>query len=103
MQFGEGQSITTFIFLFRNSFKLDESKFRVLMHLHKYHNEKTEKDFWSKITKIPQNQFNKTYLKQNSGKYKKEGYQGCIKIYYGDVSIARKLRSIAKMFMERYK
>src|SRR3990167_7249241 len=67
--------ITTFIFLFRNSFKLDESKFRVLMHLHKYHNEK----------------------------YKKEGYQGCIKIYYGDVSIARKLRSIAKMFMERYK
>ncbi|OGI65252.1 hypothetical protein A3A95_03610 [Candidatus Nomurabacteria bacterium RIFCSPLOWO2_01_FULL_39_18] len=95
--------ITTFIFLFRNSFKLDESKFRVLMHLHKYHNEKTEKDFWSKITKIPQNQFNKTYLKQNSGKYKKEGYQGCIKIYYGDVSIARKLRSIAKMFMERYK
>ena len=95
--------ISTFLYLFRNSFNLDEKKFRVLMHLHKYHHEKIEKKFWSKVTKIPGEQFHRTYLKPNSGKYKKEGYQGCIKVYYGDVSIARKLRSVAKMFMERYK
>jgi predicted transcriptional regulator len=95
--------IATFLYLFRNSFKLEEKKFRVLMHLHKYHDEKVQKEFWSKITQIPQEQFNRTYLKPTSGKYKKEGYQGCIKVYYGDVSITRKLQSIAKMFMERYK
>jgi hypothetical protein len=95
--------ISTFLYLFRNSFDLDEKKFRVLMHLHKYHNEETQKNFWSKITGIPKEQFHRTYLKPNSGMYKKEGYQGCIKVYYGDVSIARKLQSIAKMFMERYK
>ncbi len=95
--------VANFVYLFRNSFDLDERKFRVLMHLHKYHNEQVQKSFWSKITKIPQKQFNRSYLKPNSGKYKKEGYQGCIKIHYMDVSIARKLRSIAKMFMERYK
>ena len=95
--------IATFLFLFRNSFNLDERKFRVLMHLHKYHDEKTQKDFWSKITNISKEQFHRSYLKPSSGKYKKEGYQGCIKVYYGDVSIARKLQSIAKIFMERYK
>ena len=92
--------ISTFLYLFRNSFNLNEKKFRVLMHLHKYHNEEIQKNFWSKI---PKDQFNRTYLKPNSGKYKKRDYQGCIKVYYGDVSITRKLQSIAKMFMERYK
>ncbi|MFA4975152.1 MAG: hypothetical protein WC839_01120 [Candidatus Paceibacterota bacterium] len=95
--------IVTFLYLFRNSFDLDEKKFRILMHLHKYHNEKIQKDFWSKITKIPKEQFNRSYLKSNSGKYKKEGYQGCIKLHYSDVSVARKLQSIAKVFMKRYK
>ncbi|KKQ87525.1 MAG: hypothetical protein UT09_C0014G0007 [Parcubacteria group bacterium GW2011_GWF2_38_8] len=95
--------IRTFLYLFRNSFDLDEKKFRVLMHLHKYHNEKTQKDFWSNVTGISQEQFNRSYLKPNSGKYKKEGYQGCIKVHYADVSVARKLQSVAKIFMERYK
>lgn len=95
--------IATFIFLFRNSFDLDEKKFRVLMHLHKYHNEKVQKNFWSKITGIPREQFNKTYQKPSNGNYKKEGYQGCIKLHYSDVTVARKLQSIAKIFMERYK
>ena len=95
--------ISTFLFLFRNAFDLDENKFRVLMHLHRYHNEKVQKEFWSKVTKIPKVQFHKTYSKPSNEKYKKEGYQGCIKVYYGDVSIARKLQSVAKMLMERYK
>ena len=95
--------VKTFISLFRKSFHLDESKFRVLMHLHKYHNEKTQKDFWSKTTGIPKEQCNRTYQKPNSGKYKKVGYQGCIQVSYNDVVIGRKLHAVAKMFMERYK
>ena len=95
--------IKTFLFLFRQGFVVDEKKFRVLMHLHRYHNEKTQKKFWSKIASIPIEQFNKTYLKPNNEKYKKEGYQGCIQIRYNDVVIGRKLQAIAKMFMERYK
>lgn len=95
--------IATFVYLLRHSFDLDEKKLKVLMHLHKYHKEETQKEFWSKITGIPKSQFNRTYQKPNSGKYKKEGYQGCIKVHYGDVSVARKLQAIAKTFMERYK
>lgn len=95
--------IRTFLFLFRKSFSIKENKIKILMHLHKYHNENMQKDFWSKITQIPREQFNKTFFKPNSGKYQKEGYQGCIQIRYNDVSIGRKFKAVAKMFMERYK
>src|SRR6185369_13954076 len=79
--------VATFLRLFRNSFDLDEKRFRVLMHLHKYHNEEVQRNFWNKITRIKNEQFYRSYLKPNSGKYKKEGYQGCIKVQYTDVSI----------------
>jgi predicted transcriptional regulator len=95
--------IRNFLFLFRKSFKLDESKFRIVMHLHDYHNEKAQMKYWSDITNIPNNQFLKTYNKPTNGVYKKEGYQGCIQIRYKDVLIGRKVQSVAKMFMERYK
>jgi len=95
--------VKSFLFLLRSSLDLDERKFRVLMHLHGYHDEKVQKIFWSKITNIPQTQFNKSYLKPTNGKYKKENYQGCIKVSYNDVAIARRLESVAKLFMERYK
>ncbi len=95
--------IRNFLFLFRKSFYLDESKFRIVMHLHDYHNEKSQTNYWSDITSIPSSQFLKTYNKPTNGIYKKEGYQGCIQIRYKDVVIGRKMQSVAKMFMERYK
>ena len=95
--------VRSFMFLFRNAFDVDESKFRIVMHLHDYHNEEQQKIFWSGITSIPHDQFHKTYMKESDHRYKKDGYQGCIKIYYYDVSVSRKLRFIAKNFMERYK
>lgn len=95
--------IKTFLFLFRKSFELDEKKLKVLMHLHKYHDEKTQKIFWSETTGIPEGQFNKSYLKPNSGIYKKEEYQGCIQISYNSAALGRKISAIANMFMERYK
>ena len=94
--------IATFLNLLRSSFDIKEDKFHILMHLHRYHNEEIQKEFWSALTRIPKNQFYRSYAKESNEKYKKEGYQGCVSISYGDVSIARKLRSIAKTFMERY-
>lgn len=95
------QLIKTFLSLFRNSFEIIEEKFRVCMHLHSYHNEIKQKEFWSKITSIPQSQFFKTYQKPNSGLYKKEGYQGCVQIRYMNVSIARELLALARAYMSK--
>jgi len=88
--------IKTFINVFRKSFIIDENKFRILMHLHGYHDENTQKKFWSNITKIYN--FQKTYHKLNSKKRIKEGYQGCITIKYYDVKVLKELKAIYSSF-----
>lgn len=94
--------VRTFISFFRKAFPLNERKFRILMQLHPYHSEVKQRIFWSVVTGIPVQQFQKTYIKPTKGQYKKEGYEGCIMLRYYDASIARKLNIIAKSFMERY-
>lgn len=90
--------IKTFITLFRKSFAVDERKFRILMHLHSYHNEKNQKNFWSDLTGIPEHKFQKTYLKMNSGKRVREGYRGCVSIRYYDAKILKELKAIYNSF-----
>ncbi len=88
------EMIRTFLQLFRKSFAVDESKFRALVHLHNYHDEKYIQTFWSTVSKIPLNQFTKSFIKPNSSKYKKEGYKGCFRVRYYDVQIARELKAL---------
>lgn len=90
--------IKNFLFLLRNSFELDESKFRGLIHLHNYHKDLVRKKFWADVTKIPLNQFNKSYQKANTGIRTKDGYPGCIAITYYDARIAKELEAIYNVF-----
>ena len=75
----------------RFSFKLDERKFRAMLHLHDYHNEK-------KI--IPISQFSKSYKKPHTGKRKREGYPGSTRIRYYYSKIALELRTIYNTFAD---
>ena len=93
--------IKTFLTLFPKGFRISENKLRVLMYLHSYHNEKTQKDFWSTLTKIPKTQFNKTFLKPNTKKRIRDNYPGCVAISYHDRKVARLLRAIYKAFSEK--
>lgn len=90
--------IENFIFLLRESFIIDEKKFRAGMHLYQYHNEDKQREYWSRITKIPKKQFIKSYLKPNTGKRIRENYPGCLTIYYHDNNLAREIISIYKAF-----
>ncbi|MDQ5968896.1 MAG: hypothetical protein QG579_53 [Patescibacteria group bacterium] len=94
--------ISTFLGLLRSGFDVDESKFRVCIHLHHYHDKNKQLEFWSNITRIPKSQFMKPFMKKNSGLYKKEGYAGCISIRYYDISLKRKLMSIFKELVSHY-
>jgi len=93
--------IKTFLTLFLEGFQIKESKFRVLMHLHSYHNENVQKDFWSNLTKIPKTQFNKTFLKPNTKKRIRDDYPGCVAISYHNRKMARLLRAIYQSFSEK--
>ena len=90
--------IKNYLQTFRRGFDLDESKFRVLVHLHSYHNEEQQKKFWSETTKIPLKQFHKSYQKSNTGKRKHDNYQGCIAVSYYDAKIAKELEAIYNAF-----
>ncbi len=93
--------ISTFVHLFRQGFVLDPKKFRAIVHVHAYHNEMTQRIFWSKVTGIPLQQFYRSYQKSNSGKNIKAGYQGCVQVRYLDVKIGRIIRALAREFYVR--
>ena len=94
--------VATFLNLFRRSFEVDESKFRVCLHLHDYHNEKQQIRLWSLVTGIPSVQFIKTYHKKHTGRQKREGYAGCASIRYYDTRIARQIQALARAFLQKY-
>lgn len=90
-----------FLRLFRSAFIINEKKFRGLVHTHEYHNERVIRKYWSKITRIPIKQFNKTYLKPNTKKRIRNNYQGTISIRYYDYQIAQEISFIYNMFAEK--
>lgn len=85
------EMIKYYLALLRNGFKIDESKLRALVHLHEYHDENKQIDFWSKLTEIPKNQFYKSYIKSHTSKRTRINYPGCICVTYYDALLAKKL------------
>lgn len=75
-----------FITLLRRSYHIDESKFRIRMHLHWYHKEREVKKYWSELLKIPKSQFTKTYHKRRSKEkvFRKNIGGICFLIYNSD-------------------
>ncbi len=76
----------------RQAFSVDETKFRVQLHLHEYHNADQQTQFWSKLTSIPVKQFNRPYLKPHTGKRQRIDYPGCASIRYHDAKIAKSIK-----------
>ncbi len=93
--------VKKFLELLRASFPLDERKFRVCMHLHSYHSESKQLDFWSEVTHINKAQFIKSYRKPNTGKRIHENYPGCVAIRYHSNDLARQLNETAKAYLGR--
>ena len=94
--------VKTFLFLLRKSFDLNEKRFSPCVHLHKYHNIKSQLSFWSKVTNIPQSQFIKPFIKPNTGKRIRNNYPGCIAIRYHSNDLARRLLMTAEAFLSKY-
>lgn len=94
--------IRVFLRLLRESFPINELKFRISLHLHSYHSNRKQIKFWSDITNIPPKQFIKPYKKPNSGKRVKENYPGCANIKYYDANLAKEILGIGKAFIQAH-
>ena len=92
-----------FTTLLRECYKLDESKFRIRLHLHKYHNDKDLKKYWSKLLKIPTSQFNAIVWKKepNSGKRYRQNYHGICFVKYNSVDLQKRIMAYAHLLGEK--
>lgn len=86
--------LRAFIQLLDEGFNADKSKYRANIHLHEYHNNNKQKQYWASVTGLKTTQFNKSYLKPHTGIRKKENYPGCVRICYYDADIARKIKAL---------
>jgi len=78
---------------FREFCEVPEDKFRAHLYLHKELDEEKAKRFWSKLTKIPENQFYKTYIAVNRKNriHKNIHSRGVLKIRFSNREAHRKI------------
>lgn len=90
--------ISMFVSLLRKYYKIDESRLRVGLLVHYYHNRSQTRQFWSEKLQIPATQFWKIYLKPRSGKKRnyKRNYYGICNIHYSSSAIQRELIALGK-------
>ena len=92
--------VKLFLNFLREICGIQESRLHLLLHIYTDQNENELKSFWSGVTKIPLNQFHKTYIHQGkAGNYKKKSQYGTISLRYGD----KKLFDQIIQWIERYK
>lgn len=86
-----------FITLVRQSFPIDESRWRVRLHIHYYHKPKQTLQYWSKTLKIPLSLFAKPYVKKRSlAKKFRKNFMGICLLRYLNSDIRKELMEIGK-------
>lgn len=90
--------ILLFISLLRENYEINESRLRVGLLVHYYHNRNQTRQFWSEKLQIPATQFWKIYLKPRSGKKKnyKRNFYGICNLHYSSSAIQRELIALGK-------
>lgn len=79
---------------FRDFLLIPEEKFRGYLYIHDNQNSNRARNFWSQLTKIPLEQFNRTYVVQNNkNRFRKVlNSYGVFRISISDVRSLRKVR-----------
>lgn len=92
------QMMQTFIYLLRKGFSLDEEKFRVHLQVHDYHDLKKIKEYWSRLLKIPKDQFLKPTVTKPTGSRHRNQYRGTCTLRYYDYRVLLTLIAIYENF-----
>lgn len=91
--------VSLFLYLLRNCYKIDESKFRCTLQCRADQNIKQLEKFWSDITNVPLPQFYKARVDPRTigKKSKKPDYKGVCRIDYFSAEIFLELMQIPKI------
>lgn len=94
--------IKSFLQLFRDSFPIDEKKFRVHLQLHSTHRTDREFRFWNDLLHIPVRQFYSPTITEPHQRRKRLNYHGTCTIKYHDVRLQLGLAGIVEVFAKRF-
>lgn len=84
--------------------EVPETRFRIALTIMTLHNRKESENFWSEITMIPLNQFNKTRIKETPLKGKRNpSYMGTCRIIVSDKNLFRKIIGWKLGILENFK
>ena len=87
-----------YITLVRHCFPIDESRFRIRLHLHSYHKPNKTVKFWSELLRVPKSQFGKIYIKkrmpQKNGRKIRENFMGICFINYLNDSVRKEVLTL---------
>jgi len=91
-----------FIALLRNTYKIDETKFRCHLHLRTDQNINKKIIYWSQLLQIPQKKFHKTQIdKRSSGKTTYPDYHGVCAIYYYDAKVQKEILTLGNELINK--
>ena len=94
--------IRLYLSLLRDAFLLDESRLGIRLHLHEYHDREASLSFWSGLTRVPESQFGKIYVKKRSTRKKfRENFQGICFVIYCEARVRRELLALGQILAER--
>lgn len=93
--------VKTFIVLFRNTFNIDETKFRVLLQIHNHFNYKDILNYWSTLLDISKDKFYRPIITRAGNKKHRYNYIGTCTIKYYNYKLQLKLIGIYEEFMRK--
>ena len=89
---------------FRKICKVPEEKFRIKLYIHSLHYRKDIEKYWSELTAIPLNQFQKTYIKPTSLRHRKNRlYDGTCAIRISNSDLFRKIKGWRIGLLDEFK
>jgi hypothetical protein len=93
--------IQTWLAILRNTFDIDESKFRGRLAITRGMDELSLTRYWAEVTGIPVSQFMRASIKENSGGQKREGYKGVCVVYYHSLELRRLLDALGQGVIDK--
>jgi len=94
--------ISVFLNFLRKIYKIDEKRLRVLLYCYADQNINELIKFWSNLTRIPQNQFSKPYVRQDFRAEGRKMQYGMIHIRYSDKKLFLEIEEAIKSCKDKY-
>lgn len=95
--------IVLFVSLLRYCYSLDESKFRLRLHLHWYHKARLVKKYWSELLDIPESKIGKIFWKKRSKeKVFRKNFGGICFVKYNSVYLREEIMQFGALLGDRF-